>query len=139
MRAVIDSNVWVSAAIRPGGPPNTIAAALALGRFTSVSSVELLAELERTLPRPKVRKRTGWSHDDELAFVAAIARWSTLVVPSTAVTVSRDPADDRVLEAALAGQADYIVTGDRDLLVLGTFEGVEIVDPAAFVAVLEGR
>jgi len=53
--------------------------------------------------------------------------------------VQHDPSDNRVLEAALAGEAGYIVTGDRHLLALGDFQGVEIVTPARFVAVLAER
>jgi len=60
----------------------------------------------------------------------------TLVEPTHRIDASRDPDDNRVLEAAIAGEADYIVTGDRDLLELGSYEGIRIVTPAEFVALL---
>ena len=56
--------------------------------------------------------------------------------PTREITVSRDPDDNRILEAAVAGAADYIVTGDQDLLVLGEFEGIAIVTPTRFLAIL---
>ncbi len=50
--------------------------------------------------------------------------------------VQQDPSDNRVLGAAVEGQADYIVSGDQHLLALGSFEGIEIVSPARFAAIL---
>jgi predicted nucleic acid-binding protein len=50
--------------------------------------------------------------------------------------IGRDPSDNRLLEAALEGEADYIVSGDRDLLDLGSYEGIGIITPARFLAIL---
>jgi putative PIN family toxin of toxin-antitoxin system len=62
---------------------------------------------------------------------------AVIVDPAIRITnVVRDPKDAHVLEAAVAGRADYIVSGDNDLLVLARYEAVEIVTPAAFVAML---
>jgi predicted nucleic acid-binding protein len=58
-------------------------------------------------------------------------------LPTESVKVSDDPDDDRVLEAAVAGEADYIVTGDDDLLRPGEFRGTRIVTPALFLAILD--
>ncbi len=60
----------------------------------------------------------------------------TMVDPAESLSVIADPPDNRVLEAAVAGEADYIVSGDRDLLDLGKYEGIEIVTPAMFLAIL---
>lgn len=60
-----------------------------------------------------------------------------LVIPQRRIEVCRDRSDNMVLEAAVAGQADYIVTGDEDLLVLRLFEGIRIVEPAEFLRALE--
>ncbi len=59
-----------------------------------------------------------------------------VVVPTTSIAVSRDPDDNRVLEAAVAGQVDYIVTGDRDLLALRSHAGIRMLTPAQFVEFL---
>jgi predicted nucleic acid-binding protein len=60
------------------------------------------------------------------------------VVPNRRITVCRDPKDNKVLEGAVAGRADVIVSGDEDLLVLNPFEGIPIVGPAEFLAMLQG-
>ena len=59
------------------------------------------------------------------------------LVPSRRVTSCRDPLDVKSLEVAVAGKADVMVSGDQDLLVLSPFEGIAIVGPAAFLAMLE--
>ena len=59
------------------------------------------------------------------------------MVPERRVETCRDPADNMVLEAAVAGDADYIVTGDEDLLMLRSFEDIPIVGPAEFLRILE--
>jgi predicted nucleic acid-binding protein len=70
-------------------------------------------------------------------FIERLWRNSILVEPSLELSVVHaDPTDNRVLEAAVEGQADYIVTGDGDLLELGAFEGTRIVTPRDFVAIL---
>ncbi|HEX3127616.1 MAG TPA: putative toxin-antitoxin system toxin component, PIN family [Thermoanaerobaculia bacterium] len=55
------------------------------------------------------------------------------VFPTVSVEACRDPKDNKVLEAALAGKADVIVTGDDDLFMLNPFEGIQILGPAAFL------
>jgi predicted nucleic acid-binding protein len=58
------------------------------------------------------------------------------VRPDAVITASRDPDDNRVLEAAVAGDADAIVSGDADLLALGEFEGIPVVMPAGLLSML---
>ncbi len=88
------------------------------------------------LAYPSIRKRTGWSANDEYAFIELVWESSLVVTPDMEVTASRDPNDNRVLEAALAGSADYIVSGDKDLLVLVQFEHIPILSPADFLKML---
>jgi predicted nucleic acid-binding protein len=61
-----------------------------------------------------------------------------VIIPNRRTAVCRDPKDNKVLEAAVAGGGDVIVSGDEDLLVLNPFEGIPIVGPAEFLAMLEG-
>ena len=76
--------------------------------------------------------------DDELVTLLEDLRSAATVLDETAhvAVLIRDPDDAIFVEAAIAGEADYIVTGDRDLLELGSYEGVRIVTPADFVALL---
>lgn len=71
--------------------------------------------------------------EDIETFLAFIALRGRVVYPGRAISACRDPKDDRVLEAAVAGEADCLVTGDEDPQVPGNFEGIEIVEPRAFL------
>ena len=134
LRAVLDTNVVVSALIRPGGPPGRILDRLVDGDFVLVLSPAMLDELGRTVRQPGVRKYVRLS-DDELD--SRLAQLETLADPvegTLALTVAlRDPDDLMVLVTAVEGRADYIVTGDADLLTLGACEGVAIVTPREFL------
>ncbi len=135
--AVIDTNVPVSAAISAKGPPAGIVKAWKDGSFVWITSPPLLDELSRVIRSVEVRPylRLASVEIDEL--LGDLHEYATVVAPSrTLEVVVRDPDDNRVLEAAVEAQADYIVTGDQDLLALGSFEGTEIVTPVRFVAVL---
>jgi len=88
------------------------------------------------LRRPRIRDRLGWTEEEIVGFVTTLAETAVVVEPEEELSVVRDEADNRVIEAAVAGEVDYVVTGDTDLLRLGSFEGVQIVTPARFAAIL---
>lgn len=137
MRAVIDTNVAVSAALRGGTPPRAIVDAWLEGSFEAVTSVHLMAELERVFQRPHIVKQLEWSAVEIADFLGSLAENARVVHPTQPIhMIAADPPDNRVLEAAIEGQADYIVSGDQHLLALGSFEGIEIVSPARFAAIL---
>lgn len=136
MLVVLDSNVFVSALIRTAGAPAQVLSLQRAGSFELVTSTALIAELSDVLARPRVARvihATPTEIRDSLAYLQTFA---VPADPTVSVTVCRDPADNRVLEAALAVAADYIVSGDQDLLVLGAFEGIPIVTPARFLSIL---
>lgn len=131
MRIVLD--VLVSA-IGWEGPPSRILRACRRGRLDLVLSPALLDELVRVLAYPKLARLAA--HPDLPNILAWLHRPEHLVVPTRAIdAVAEDPPDNRVLEAAVAGRAEAIVSGDDHLLRLGGFEGIPIVTAAAFVAV----
>ena len=136
IRVVVDTNVYVSGLIKRNGPPGRVLAAQRGGQFDLVTSPALLAELEMVLRRPHILKLIHASVAEVLDFVDQLRVASIVVTPDIAVTVSRDPDDDRVLEAAQAGHADFIVSGDRDLLDLREFVGVPILTPTGFLTLL---
>ncbi len=137
MRVVLDTNVLVSAVLSHGSPPDSILQAWRRGSFDLVVSAALLRELENVLARPRIRRRLAWSADERKAFVVALGEGAFLVVPEAELhAVQADPSDNRVLEAAVEGKADYIVTVDRHLLDLGSYEGIRIVSPSRFFAVI---
>ena len=137
MRAVLDTNVVVSAAVNPKGPPAEIIRAWRARSFEWVTSLALLDELERTVFSPRVRRYMAWGEDEVAEFVTVVRQRAEVVSPSQQIdAIKDDPPDNRILEAAITAQADYIVSGDRHLLELKTCEGVQVVTPARFVAVL---
>lgn len=136
IRVVVDTNVYVSGLIKRNGPPGRVLAAQRGGQFDLVTSPALLAELEMVLRRPHILKLIHASVAEVLDFVDQLRVASIVVTPDIALAVSRDPDDDRVLEAAQAGHADFIVSGDGDLLDLREFVGIPILTPTGFLTLL---
>ena len=133
MRAVVDTNVLVSGLLWRGAPHALIELARA-GAFVLVSSPQLLSELDSVMHRRKFRTILARSRTNPRRMLREIRRLAEMVnaLPLT-IPVSRDPDDDRVLATAIAGQVDLIVSGDDDLLSLGTYKGIGIVAPAEAV------
>jgi len=128
-RVVLDTNVLVSG-LGWSGPPAAIVDAVTAGELTLLSSPALIAELRRVLSYPKLAK--VFANPNAIADLVESA--SVQVLTSTQLQVVDDDSDNRVLETALDGGANYIVSGDDDLLSLGSFQEIPIVTPAAFLA-----
>ncbi len=140
--AVIDSNVWVSAALNPAGPPAAVARAFRDGRFVSVSCDRLLKEVNDVLARPRIRDRIPLTAAEIQELLELIEHQSVMAVPPGRLVISRDPNDDFVVETAIAGAATYLVSRDDDIkrdpnLIARLREyGIEVVSVAQFLAVL---
>lgn len=138
LRAVLDANVFVSAAIRPDGPPGRIIGQfLRTDAFTLVLSEAIVDEVMRALAYPKVRRHVRPGLDPALWIEDLVVLADFVPEPSQASGVSKDPDDDKYLAAAIAGRAPLVVSGDPHLLAVGEHEGVRIVTPRAFLNVLE--
>ena len=135
---MIDTNVIVSGLMRRSGPPAEALNAAKERVFSWIISPHLINEAEGLLSRPHIRRHIALSDEAMAEFFAEVSNVAILVEPGDRLDVSRDADDNRVLEAAVAGGADFIVTGDRDLLELGMHAGIQIVSPAGFVALLPG-
>ncbi len=106
--------------------------------FDLILSLAIVAEVEKALRLPKIRKYFR-EPEEALLWLVDLAALADLVQDTGSVVgVCRDPADDVVLAAALEGRASVIVTGDDDLLALVEHEGVDIVTPRAFLALSKG-
>ena len=133
-RAVLDANVFVAAAINPGGTPAGCLLAFADGRYDLVVSPRLLGELRAVLHREKFRAFLTLDQADRL--IEALARDAIAIAdPADPAAVSRDSGDDYLLALANAAEAPVLVTGDLDLLELEV-PGVKIVTPRAFLELL---
>jgi len=133
-KIVVDTNVWISA-IFWGGKSRKVIEAWVDDRVHLIISPALRLELYRTLARKA--KVLGTIPDYALRWLEVIDKKSILVYPEEKVEVCRDPKDNMLLEAAVAGEVDYLVTGDDDLLVLETFGDTKIVAPAGFLKRLD--
>lgn len=126
MRVVADTNTVVSGLLWRGAPRKVLDATRK-GRIELFTSVGLLAELEAVLGREKFAKRLSLA---QIAPHQLVLGYAALAVPITPLTIAAvildDPDDDAVLACALAAQADVIVSGDRHLLSLKTYEGIDI-------------
>jgi putative PIN family toxin of toxin-antitoxin system len=117
-RVVIDTNVWLSAALSPAGAPSKVLGR-ALAEGVVVFSGATFAELEARIWKPKfdrylsMEARNGILHD-----ARALAHWVRIPADIAAKTFSRDSDDDKFIHTALAGAASWLVTGDQDLLVI---------------------
>lgn len=131
MRAVLDTNVFISGLLLPRSVPGQIISAWRGGQFGLVLSESMLVEIGKVLAYPKIRNRLRWNDETIANFLALLRFEAEVVMPETIkATVPRDANDDMVLATLLASGADCLVTGDQDLLDLA--DRYPIVMPADF-------
>ena len=129
MRVVIDTNVFISAALKNRSLPSE-AVHLAAERDLLLKSPATEQELFVTLARPRLLPLIPPRFREWLEDLMTAAE---LVPIAERIVGCRDPKDDKFLELAVNGYADLIVSGDADLLALDPFRGIPIVTPAIFV------
>ncbi len=135
LRVVLDTNVLVSGLQSPKGPPGRLIRAWASGCFELVTSEAQLSELRRTLRYPKLRKRIP-KHVAG-ALINAVKAKAAIVKPSLPSIEIPDEDDQFILGTAIAGKADFLVTGDRShSLALKKIGSTRIVDPTTAVQLL---
>jgi putative PIN family toxin of toxin-antitoxin system len=125
VRVLLDTNVLVSAVLFGGLSRQLLQRALR-GEFEVVTSPRLMAEFEEILVRFELPPEVAAAARSEYEQLALLVR------PRRVPRVTRDPHDNEVLAAAISGEAVFIVTGERDLLVLGEYEGRRILTPRQF-------
>lgn len=125
---VIDSNVWISALIF-GGNPGKILKLFVDNKVEVVMSEEIITELRRII----INKFPLFVNS--LNLLEASLRKDTVFVQLGSITIdaSRDVDDNRILETAYIGKAKYIISGDKDLLVLKKYENIKILSPVDFL------
>jgi len=133
MKVVLDTNVLVSGLLKRESIPGRLLQAVWDGSLELVLSEPLLAELREVLDYPKIRKRLVTNAIDTELFLELLP-FFTIQVDLTGIEVPRprDAADEMVLATLVAAGAEWLVSGDEDLLVLA--DQFPILSPAAFVA-----
>ena len=134
-RVVIDTNVFISAILIKFGNPRKIFEKLLNGEFILIESEELLAELRDVLIRPKFNFITA---DEKEHFIKNLLSLCKIIEPKQKLDIIKnDPDDNVVLETAVQGNADYIISGDEHLLILKEFKGIKIISPKEFLDLLD--
>lgn len=136
IRAVVDTSVLVRAIIRPQGTVGPIIKQLQAGAYIYLYSAEVLEELADVLSRPRLHQKYALDSAATATLLKLLWLRGERLDPQVQVVACRDPKDNKLLELAIAGRAEAIVTGDLDLLVLNPFEGIPILGPAAFLRLL---
>jgi len=133
MKVILDTNILVSTLLS-----KTMRARLARvftdPRMTIVVNYELLAEFQQVLQRPKIKKHLS---DEQIqTFLTFLQRRVEIIEMTSNVEFCRDPKDDYLLALCKESQADYLISGDQDLLVLEEFEQTKILPLSKFLALL---
>ena len=130
-RVVVDTNVLISAALRPVGTPCAVVDTICEARGVLLFSNETFQELHSRLFRPKFDRYV--SRTVRSVFLVQLMGVSERVSITGAKLGCADPQDDMFLETAMVGEADCLITGDRHLLEMTPFRGISILTPAAFL------
>lgn len=121
MRIVLDTNIWISGLLLPKSLAGTVIKKWQEAHLTVVTSKPLLNEIAQVLAYPKIFKRLQWDKNTIERYIEYL-HFFTEVVPISHINVKvpTDPADSIILATLLASNANYLVTGDQDLLALKT-------------------
>lgn len=133
LRAVVDTNLIVRSVIMPSGSVGPILQRLRNQEYTYLYSRQTLQEVADVLSRRRIRVKYGISEDHISTILQLLMLRGELVAPRRHFKLCRDPKDNMFLDAAVAGSADTLATGDEDLLTLRTIEGIPIVTARDFL------
>lgn len=132
MRVVFDTNIYISALVIPGGNAEEAYVKALRGNFELFTSVAILTETASVL-----QIKFEWTEDRIRQAIRNISETATVLRPRPTLHLLKDEPDNRILECAIAAQSDWIVTGDRHLLVLKRHANSAIISLADFLAALE--
>ena len=138
IRVVIDTQVFLRAAINRKSLPAKIVFDLNIA-YQLVISPAIIEEIEDVLNRPKIRAKFSSLTDEIVNSVIRLLKTAESVETPDIPAISRDPKDDIFLACAQASQAQYIISEDKDLLVLNPYRGIQIVDVAEFFELMKNR
>lgn len=128
MRIVLDTNVFIAEALGGEFAEDIIDMIVTTSGMSLVTSEEILLEIQQ-----KLQGKFNWQQDDVDLYLGRIRKIVEVVeISESIIVVERDPKDNKILECAVAGNADLIVTIDQDLIKLKNFRGIAIIHPKTF-------
>ena len=134
MKLVLDTNIFISSFFW-GGNPRKIMTRIIDGRDILFVSYEILQEVFFVMSRPKFNV----NHRQVIRFINSIEEIALRVtLLGTVQGVCRDSDDDKILECAVLGDVDFIISGDRDLLSLKKFQGISIMSASEYIEKVDG-
>lgn len=138
IKAVIDTNIFVSGIISPKGPPRKILELARKEAFKVVTSASINHEILEVLHRDYIYQKYGLN-EEIIDDIAVFLYEGTLLINDILKLsiIKKDPADNKFISCAIEGEADNIISGDEHLLSLKQYKGIQIVDTKSFLKILE--
>jgi len=140
-RIVIDTNILVSAILTPKGNPAKILKLILEGKLYLIISPAILEETRQVFNYPRLVKRLKKNKitlDEVYGFLDKLSRVAVITQGKLDIDIIQDdPSDNKILACGLEGEADFIISGDHHLTDLKTFQGIKIVNPAAFLKIVD--
>ncbi|MGK7881284.1 MAG: putative toxin-antitoxin system toxin component, PIN family [Crocosphaera sp.] len=133
-RVVIDTNVFISALLNPNGTPKKVIN-LVVYQCVILQSEATYQELETRLTKKKFDKYL--TQEDRLDFLASLTQKSLFIDITHKTIICSDVDDNKFLELAVSGMANYLITGDNDLLKIKNYQDVPIITPSNFFSLIE--
>jgi len=132
LKVVFDTNIYISAFVIPGGNAEKAYLHAIEGDFELCTSVAILTELAR-----KLDEKFGWGKREIAQLITSISNVATVLKTAPWLKVLSDDPDNRILECALKAEANFLVTGDKHLLKLRSYENCKIIKLSAFLRMLQ--
>ena len=141
VRAVIDTNLFVSGLFADKGATQQLQDLWVTGAFELAVSEQILREIENTIRKPYIWDKLQLDDGDEVLISELIREKAFVVTLDTYKTdkIKDDPTDNKFLACALEAGADYVVSGDNHLLSLKHFHGIQIIDAKTFTEKIKGK
>jgi putative PIN family toxin of toxin-antitoxin system len=138
LKIVLDANIFVSAVLKPHSDLAKIFELFREDKIKLILSEDILSEIKVVLLYPKIKKRHGRSRKEIEEFLNKASQASILAQGRIdSDEIREDPVDNKYLSAALEAKADFIISGDHHLKDMKVFEGIRILDPSAFLALMK--
>lgn len=139
-KIVIDTNILVSAILTPEGNPAKILKLVLEGKLNLIISPAILEEIRQVFNYPKLAKlmeKNNITRQEVYGFLDKMSRVAIITPGKLDIDViPKDPADNKIIACALEGDADFIISGDHHLTDLKIFQSIKIIDPAAFLKIV---